>query len=280
MKSVKRAFLLGSNISRSISPAFQNKAFEKSGFDASYELLQFPPNKFASVMEKIRHADDVLGFNITAPYKETVLSYVSRLDASSRVIGAVNTVKICQGGKMNGYNTDLDGILTSFSKLALKRRRKCIVLGAGGAARACIYASLKFGFESITILNRSRDRAEQVRDHFKSLFPKTRIVIGSLASEDLASEIRIADILINAVTSPFSIQTDFSGALKELKFLDLGYKEPSSILIQARRAKIDSLDGLLMLVEQGARSFEIWTGLEAPRRAMLLAAKRELLKIS
>ena len=129
-KSVKRAFLLGSNIIKSISPAIQNKAFEKTGFGARYELLQISGKKFASVMRKMQSANDVLGFNITAPYKETILPYISKLDSQSKAIGAVNTVKFSRTGKMNGFNTDVEGILASLSKLdALRRREKCVILG-------------------------------------------------------------------------------------------------------------------------------------------------------
>ena len=137
---------------------------------------------------------------------------------------------------------------------------------SGGAARACVYTVLKSGFRSISILNRNRDRSEEVRVNFEKQFPKAGIKVRSLVSEDFVKEIQNANLLINAVTNPFPIETDFSRAPEELKFLDLGYTEPSSILIQARNAKIDSLDGLLMLVEQGAKSFEIWTGLELQAR--------------
>ncbi|MDG6905253.1 MAG: shikimate dehydrogenase [Nitrososphaerota archaeon] len=277
-QQLKRVFLIGSNISKSISPAFQNKAFKKTGFRARYELLQFPESRFESFVDEMKHSKDVLGFNVTAPYKEMILPFISKTDASSSAIGSVNTVKILRSGVMNGYNTDLHGILESFSKLGLKKKDRAVVLGAGGAARACVYASLKFGIRSVAILNRSKNRAEGVRAHFLKLFPRAKIEISPLTSEDIANETRSADILINAVTNPFPIETDFAGASRSLKFFDLGYREQSSILARARRARIDSIDGLLMLVEQGARSFEIWTSLKAPRQPMLLAARRELLK--
>jgi shikimate dehydrogenase len=276
---VKRVFLLGSNISESISPVFQNKAFEKTKFDARYELLQVSEGKFASTMRELQNAKDVLGFNITAPYKEIVLPYILKLDSQSKGVGAVNSVKFSRNGEMRGYDTDVEGISASLSKLgALNMKNKCVVLGAGGAARACIYTVLQLGFESVTILNRSIDRAKVVRAHFEKQFPKAGIAIRPLEEGVFARETQNANLLINAVTSPFPIKTDFSLAPRGLKFLDLGYKRTSSILIQARRAKIRSLDGLFMLVEQGARSFEIWTGLDAPRRAMHLAAKKQLLK--
>lgn len=279
--SAKRIFLLGSNISKSVSPAFQNRAFEKTGFSASYELLEIPRGKFDTVMKRIQREDDILGFNITAPYKEQVLPYISKLDPQSRAIGAVNTVKISRNGKMTGYNTDVDGIAASLSKLhALGKKEKCVILGAGGAARACAYTALKSGFGAIVILNRSIDRAKRVRTHFMKLFPRARVIVGPLDATELTAQIRDANLLINAVTNPFPFKVDFSDSPKDLKFMDLGYKEPSSVLIQARDGKRRSIDGLLMLVEQGAKSFEIWTGLEAPRRAMLLAAKRQLLNVS
>jgi shikimate dehydrogenase len=274
---VKRVLLLGSNISRSISPAIQNKAFEKTGFNARYELLQIPEAGFTSTMKEIQTSNDILGFNITAPYKETIMPYLSRLDVQSKAIGAVNTVKISSDGKMSGFNTDVNGISSSLLKLrALRPGGKCVVLGAGGAARACVYSVLKSGYETVTILNRSTDRADKVQAHFKRKFPKARILVRSLVGRDFAEEIRNTDLLINAVTNPFPIEVDFSEAPRTLKLLDLGYKEPSSILIKARKAKFRCIDGLLMLVEQGAKSFEIWTGLEAPRDSMLRAAKLAL----
>jgi shikimate dehydrogenase len=254
----------------------QNKAFEKTGFDARYELLQISKDQFASTMKEIQKNHDVLGFNITAPYKETILPYVSKLDSRSESIGAVNTVRISRTRKMNGYDTDVAGISASLSKLGARGKGKCVVLGAGGAARACIYTVLKSGFDPIIILNRSKKRAQKVRDHFKARFPKSRIQVRPLTARDFAKEIGNTDLLINAVTNPFPIEVDFSGARRDLKFLDLGYKEPSNILVKARKARIRSMDGLFMLVEQGAKSFEIWTGLKAPRKPMLLAAKRQL----
>lgn len=275
-RPLKRIFLLGSNISWSISPAMLNQAFEKTGFGATFELLEFPESRFESVMREIDESSDVLGFTVTAPYKETIMPYLSRMDSGSKIIGAVNAVRISRSGKMVGYNTDLDGIVATLSKLGVRNRDKSVILGAGGAARACIYASIKFGFESIVILNRSRERAKKVRTHFEGLFPKTDISVRPLQSEQLSEEIQDANLLINAVTNPFPISVSFSGAMNNLRFMDLGYKEPSSILTEARNSKIKSMDGLLMLVVQGAKAFEIWTGLEAPTRSMFLAAKRAL----
>jgi shikimate dehydrogenase len=271
-----RYLLLGSNIAKSISPAVQNAALRKTGLKARYELFQIPLGEFDSAMKEILDSDDVRGLNITAPYKEDVIPYLSKLDSRSKSIGAVNTVKK-SGKKMEGYNTDVDGILATLGRLgALKRRGKCVLLGAGGAARACSYTVLKSGYSSLVILNRTRERAEMLRSDLRRLFSKSSILVEMFGMEEFAKEIKDTDLVINAVTSPFPIKVDFVSAPKSMRFFDLGYKEPSSILIQARAAGIKSMDGVSMLVEQGAKSFEIWTGREAPRRTMLLAARKEL----
>jgi len=256
----------------------QNKAIEKTGFLGRYDLFQISKDRFDSAMEQIQNMDGIKGFNITAPYKEMILPYLSRLDAQSKAIGAVNTVKISRDGRMTGFNTDTDGISFSLSKLGALKGSRCVLLGAGGAARACAYTVLKHGYDSLVILNRSRDRAEKLRSDFKKRFPRAEIRIAPLSNEQFRKETRNCDLLINAITNPFPIESDFSNASKQLKFFDLGYKMPSSILRNARKSKIKSIDGLLMLVEQGARSFEIWTGMKAPRKSMLLAGKRQLSK--
>ena len=271
-----RYFLLGSDIAKSISPAVQNVAFNNTGFRGKYELFQIRENEFDTAVNAIEHLKGVGGFNITAPYKERIIPYLSELDSRSRSIGAVNTVKISLDGKMSGYNTDVDGILASLKKLGALKDGKCVILGAGGAARACAYTVLITGYHSLTILNRTLDRAGKLKLEFGTRFPKSAISAKVLNDENLAEETQDCHLLINAVTSPFPVRADFARVSGDLKFLDLGYKSPSSILLSARRARVKCVDGLLMLVEQAASAFEIWTGMKAPTRVMLLAAKRKL----
>ncbi|MGI0090902.1 MAG: shikimate dehydrogenase family protein [Nitrososphaerales archaeon] len=276
-RTAARVFLLGSNVQKSISPAIQNRAFEKSGFHARYGLFQVPEDEFDSAMAEVGRASDILGFNVTAPYKERILPYLARVDRHVRGVGAVNTIKIGRRGNWAGYNTDINGIVASLKKLG-SSGKKCVILGAGGAAKACMYAALKNGFDEITILNRTKDRAKHALSHFESQFPRVSFEALSLTKEDFASAIRNCDLLINAVAStyPFPIKTDFSDAPKRMKFFDLGYKEVSDVLKEARKNNIRSIDGVLMVVEQGAKSFEIWTGLEAPRKEMIIAGRRAL----
>ena len=271
-----RYLLLGSDIAKSVSPAVQNVAFKKTGVHGRYELFQIRDNEFDTALKSIKESKSVRGFNITAPYKERIIPYLSKLDSRSRSIGAVNTVKISLDGRMAGYNTDVDGILASLEKLGAIKDGKCVILGAGGAARACVYTALKTGYHSLTILNRTLDRARKLKKEFGAIIPNSAISARELNSENLVDEMQDCHLLINAVTNPFPIRADFSQVSSDLKFLDLGYKSPSSILLSARRARVKCADGVLMLVEQAASAFEIWTGMKAPTSAMLLAAKRKL----
>lgn len=300
-------FLLGSGIGKSISPAIQNRAFAKVGLNARYSLYEVHDAEFDSAMHQIQLARDILGFNITAPFKERILPYLTRLDDIAKEVGAVNTVKIGKGRgserKWLGFNTDVAGIIATLSKLDVKggkpqvemgrdtskvakspktTTRRCVILGAGGAARACVDALLKYGFDSIVILNRNIERARQVSNHFGRLFPHATIDIFPLTKEQFLKTTRNCDLLINAVTNtnPFPIRIDFSQVRRDMKVFDLGYKEVSSVLKAARTSKLESIDGLTMLVAQAAKCFEIWTGTKAPTRAMLFEAKREVARLS
>ncbi len=280
--STKIAFLLGTNISRSLSPAFQNAAFQKVGYKAKYALVDVSESEFDSAVGEMLKQKNVVGFNITTPFKERILPYLSEINREASEIGAVNTVKV-QGRNLLGFNTDVEGISVSIEKLGFvrpKSRKRALILGAGGAARACIYTLLKHGFESITIMNRTDFHAKAVAKEFGELFPSITINTLPLEARDFASTVGEVDLVVNAISNSarnyFPIRLDFSKAKRDLRLFDLGYKETTLVMRRARERGLRTLGGLLMLVEQGAKSFEIWTGIKAPRKTMMLAAKRAL----
>ncbi len=274
----KRVFLIGEEIGYSISPQIQNAAFKKLGIAAEYTLLDVPSRKFENTIRKISETDDVLGFNVTVPYKERIIELLSSIDQRSKDIGAVNTVRIQRKGALRGFNTDCDGVRATLENLGITDgfAQKGIVLGAGGAARACVYTLGKFRFESVYIMNRTASRARALVNHFSSRFPKMRIEAGELTEENLRNRSRECDLLINATSSKGTLSpigVDLTFARKGMKAFDLGYKRQSPLLKVALKEGFNASDGLLMLVEQAARSFEIWTGKAAPRREMMVAAK-------
>lgn len=275
-KDLEHFFLVGSSIEKSLSPVMHNAALRKLGISGIYEFRQIPEKEFDSEMKLIRGQAGLVGFNVTTPYKERVLFYLRRMDSRSRVIGAVNTVKIMPDGKMAGYNTDVDGILISLKRLNVTSKFSSVILGAGGAARACAYALLKNGCSSLVLINRTRSRASKIRAQFSERFPNAEMRIAVLSRKNIEKEIKNCDLLVNAIANPFPIEFGFENARAGMKFFDLWYGKPSTPLLRARKSGIKSVDGFPMLVEQAARSLELWTGKRAPRKIMYEAGQREL----
>ena len=275
----RKVLLLGSGISKSISPAINNKAYRELSLDLEYSLCEVPETALDSKLADLFSDDQVLGFNVTIPFKEKVLDYLDWLDPVAKAVGAVNLVIISSDrSKKLGYNTDVDGIVASLSKLGLVGRsgQTAVILGAGGAARASLYALLSNGFQRIKILNRTEERAKELVPNFSKAFPGREIEFALLSSRELSSALKGADLLVNTIPASVQMPVEVSFApARNLKCLDLNYLKNSSILRAAKRDGIPSIDGSLMLVEQAARSFEILTGISAPRKTMLLTAKRQ-----
>ncbi len=279
----KRAFLLGTNISKSISPFIQNAAFDKLGVNANYELQDLTRRQLKYFVANLAKYPNTLGFNVTTPFKEEIINLLSSLDSRSKSIGAVNTVRISKIGEMRGFNTDYDGVIATLNKFGLKssrRKKGATVFGAGGAARACILALLDRGYTNLTILNRTVQKAVIISKQFAFQFPNTEIVVAPLTKQSFLKSLENCGIVINAISNSnpnyFPVELDFSLVDKSTKFFDLGYKQDSLFLKTARHNRFEVMNGLLMLVVQAAKSFEIWTGKEAPVRTMMLAAKNAL----
>jgi shikimate dehydrogenase len=274
----KRVLLLGRGIGKSISPAILQKAFTDTGFAAEYELLDLEDSEFQPSVEKIRASPEIIGFNVTIPYKERILPSLQTIDKRAKEVGAVNTVKFDAGRNMSGFNTDVDGIIASFSRLSLSDARNTVILGAGGAARACVYSAASNGFKRIAILNRTDARGVALATEFGSKFPAAEIESSELSKEIFDFFMKEGcDLLINTIPPenlPFI--TDLETAPRSMKYFELSYCGGSTLLKVARTRGLVAMDGLLMLVEQAAKSFEIWTGIPAPRKAMLLAAESQV----
>jgi len=276
---MKKVFLFGSGISRSISPAIHNKAFRELGLNMEYELKDVPTSNFRSALDELASGKDIVGFNVTIPFKERVLPMMSHLEQYAKEVGAVNVVTFTRKREMIGYNTDVDGVVASLSKLGLVERtgQKAVVLGAGGASRACVYALLISGFDHVKILNRTKAKAADVAGVFKLQFPDKTLEYSELTRESLEqSHLEDVNLLVNTI--PFSVyfpfDVKFGLASRETKYFDLNYRSDLPMIKEAKKAGLVTIDGLLMLVEQAARSFEIWTVISAPRKTMLLTAKK------
>lgn len=265
-----RVGVIGDPVAHSISPAMQQPALDALGVNASYERWHTPASELPARIMSLR-ASDVLGANVTVPHKLAVMELIDEVSELSRRAGAVNTI-VNRNGRLSGDNTDIHGFATALLEvLPDAPHRSAVVLGAGGAARAVVLALESIGARTISLFNRGRDRAERLA---ADLAPTELRLITNEA--DLPEAVVTAGVLINATSlgwhpGELPIELETLAVLPEdALVVDLTYRD-TDLLLAARERGYATLDGLSMLVHQGARALELWTGLAAPVELMRTA---------
>jgi shikimate dehydrogenase len=271
---IKHVGVIGDPVAHSLSPVFQQAAFDALGIPARYERWHTPAGNLPERIDSLRDSA-FFGANVTVPHKLAVAELVDTRSETAKRLGAVNTV-INQGGRLHGDNTDLYGFMRSLvtARPSVERDR-VLIIGAGGASRAVVAAVAEIGVAGVTIANRSRDRAEQL---LADLRVEGADII-TLTDWDLMGAIRDHSVIVNATSIGWNDeQTVLAPELLDAVnpqglIADLTYRD-TPLLLQAQARRISTLDGLPMLVYQGARSFELWTGRDAPIDIMMAAAER------
>lgn len=282
--------IIGDPVAHSLSPRMHTAAFKASGIDWHYVPFRVPSVYLKDAVRGIR-ALGLAGVNVTIPHKETVIAFLDGVEAAARGIGAVNTLRV-EDGELIGYNTDAAGLLDALTRdggTALAGAR-CLILGAGGAGRSAAFALAGAGVKSIVVLNRTPGRAQEVAARVAEAVPACAIAAGPLDSATVARAAEDADIVIQATSATLSAAMGGGGgraawlqALEPMlrpgmSVLDMVYTpRRTELLAAAAEAGATAVDGLSMLVYQGARTFELWTGLPAPvavMRRALDAAER------
>jgi shikimate dehydrogenase len=258
------AGVLGFPVGHSRSPAMHNAAFQALGLDWRYLRLPVPPERFAQTVLALP-GSGYAGANVTVPHKLAAHDLADELTAAARAIGAANTLTFVDGA-IEADNTDGHGLLDALGEPPFGKR--ALVLGAGGAARAAVWALRDADAGEVSVWNRTPERAAALaRD------------LGVRTVEQPES----ADLLVNATLVGLEPGTSEAGALEALALtgleppavvVDLVYgPEPTPVALWAERGGARVVDGLEVLVHQGARSFERWTGREAPLEKMRSAAR-------
>lgn len=250
----------GSPISHSMSPLMINTAFRRETVNAVYLALDT-----ASVKDLLKVVDSlpIHGVSVTMPLKEEVLPYLIKTDPLSARIGACNTLVRGDDGKLYGFNTDVGGIVGPLERRVPLRGAKVLVLGAGGAARAAVFALVQRNCE-VSILNRTPVKAQKLAKQAGA----------KVIKRDQVGKTRF-DVVINATSYGMSGAKDVTAPLtaEEMNcghFFELVYNPIETPLVKIARAKgIAVILGIEMFVQQGARQFEIWTGKPAPQDEML-----------
>lgn len=269
--------MIGHPVAHSFSPAMHNAAVAALGVDYVYVAFHVLPDRVGESIRGMRGLG-IRGLNVTIPHKLAVMEHLDVISEEARAVGAVNTIAFEPDGRLAGHNTDVYGIMTALRVTAGLERlhENAVILGAGGAARAAAYGlAASPDVARITLLNRTVDRAERLADDLARITGK-RIEAGPPSEQRRA--LREAGLLIN-VTS-LGMHPDVSGSPVEdpaalhpgLTVYDTVFNPLETTLMrQARAAGARAFGGLDMLVFQGARSFEIWTGLKPSPEVMKAA---------
>lgn len=272
--------VLGYPVGHSRSPAMHNAAFRELGLDWRYEALEVEPARFEELVQDLPERD-FAGANVTVPHKLRALEVADSASAVARAVGAANTLTFA-GGQIDADNTDVEGFLRALRERApdAPGGMRALVLGAGGAARAVVYALMKAGAAAIDVWNRHPERAETLVAELQACAPGVPL---RAVPEQAASE---ADLLINA-TSVGMVSTSETEDFKVLHssadnwgdvqaVVDLVYREGGTLLLRNAKARgLTFVDGIDILAHQGAASFELWTARQAPLEVMRIAARTQ-----
>jgi shikimate dehydrogenase len=265
---IKTYCIIGDQVQHSLSPAIQNAAFNSMHLNCTYIAFRVSKEELEESVCSLRSIN-IAGFNVTMPHKIDIIKYIDELDLTAQKAHAVNTVHNVQG-TLKAYNTDVYGFIeplrkrkTSFNGMTI------LLLGSGGAARAVIAAlSEESNISNITIASRNQ---------------KTSIALANIGAdlclqcdnEDIDNVQKVAaksHLIVNTIPTGANNKTgiiDHEHISKDSIVYDVVYKPVTTRLLEeAKRAQAQIVYGYEMLIEQGAKAFEIWTGMNAPRNAM------------
>ena len=262
------AAVVANPIKHSISPFIHNSAFEATNTNGVYLAWEVDEAELAETVANIRRYQ-MYGINLSMPYKEQVIPYLDQLREEACLIGAVNTV-VNREGTLIGYNTDGKGFFKSLPSFKISRK-KLVLLGAGGAAKAILAQAILDGVSQISVFVRSSSM-EKTRPYLEKIQNATGFRVDLFALEDvqdLQDNITQADLLVNATSvgmdgSSQPIPTSIV-LPEKLMVADVIYQPfETPFLKWARNQGNQSINGLGMLLYQAAEAFELWTGKEMP----------------
>jgi len=250
--------LIGHPVEHSLSPKMHNEIYKKIGLDMIYLAFDIPPDKLLQAVEGIR-AMGFAGFNVTIPHKERIISYLDEIEEEARAIGAVNTVKN-EKGRLVGYNTDGMGFISSLLTRGIQcKGKQILMLGAGGAARAIGIYLAKEEPKEILIYNRTLDRARNLA-----------YAINEYIGKDLSRAVSVLPshphVIINTTSLgmwPNIEQNPLYGysLRKDMVVCDIVYNPRMTALLRSADERgCTIVGGMDMLINQGTKAIEIWTG--------------------
>jgi len=274
--------IFGYPVSHTLSPAMHNAAFEKLKINAVYVPFDVRPDKIKTAISSLASLG-IGGVNLTMPYKEICLPYLHEVSKEAKLIGAVNTILVGQDGKLKGFNTDGIGFVTALRKQLRydPKGRSVFIMGAGGAGKAVAVQFALEGAKQIFVVDIQKSRAHKLVVSLKRNIHHVRVKAIPCVKKEIERTIADTDILINATPMGMkeSDQVIFEPQALHNKIVvcDLIYNPPMTKLLKyAKSKRLRHMNGLGMLLHQGAAAFGIWTQKQAPVDVMQKALEREI----
>ena len=271
--------VIGDPIEHTLSPTIHNAAFNHLKLDFVFLAFRVKTANLEKAILGMRGLG-LHGLNVTMPHKNTVTAYLDERDPAAKFLGSVNTI-LNKKGKLIGFNTDGVGALKALRENGTElSKKKLLLLGAGGAAKAIAF-SLAKEVDELVVLNRTNGKAKELAERLSRTLGK-KVVGGSLSPDAIAENLQDSDVLINATSvgmSPNPNQSIVPPQLLRpgLTVMDIIYNPVETKMAKdAKAAGAQVVSGVEMLICQGAASFEIWTGLVAPIEVMRKAALNKL----
>ena len=254
--------IFGYPVKHSKSPTFQTLFFQKTKINGIYVPFEVKPENLELAVKSLR-ALNIKGVNVTIPHKEEVIKYVNDVSKEVMYIGASNTL-VNIDGFIKAFNTDVFGFIKGLKQLDPELAgKKVLVLGAGGASRAVIYGLINENVEKIYIANRTPQRAEKIKEDFRKLHRFIDEVIEIISFQQIEGILDEANIIVNTTSVGLNEDDkplfDYEKIKPEHIVIDIIYKK-TPLLQVAERKGCKWQDGLPMLIYQGMKAFEIWTG--------------------
>lgn len=272
--------VLGYPVRHSLSPLMHNAAFEALNINAEYRLFERKPEDVENFIRSLIK-ENISGLNVTVPHKERIIPLLDKVAEEAGLIGAINTIKV-SGNALEGFNTDGEGFVRHLGELKFSPCGKNVaMLGAGGAAKAISVYLAKEKIRRLSMFDSDRQKLDNLINYLEDNFTGTDFTAAKSTADLFLDR---CDLLINA--TPVGMRQS-DACLVDAKFIhsgmfvyDLIYNPAKTkLLVLAEEKKASFSNGLGMLLYQGARSFEIWTGMDAPVEIMRNALKEGIKRI-
>ena len=251
---MKKYLVIGNPIEHSLSPKLHNHWIKLNNINAIYEKEKLNVNDLEALVSKVREKK-ISGVNITVPFKREIIKYIDKLSPEAEIVQSVNTIHL-ENDKIVGFNTDINGFELAIKDINFSiKDKKIFIIGAGGVVPSIIFALKKINVSSITISNRTKEKAENLKNFFNDL-----IIINW-------GEISDFDLIINATSLGLNnndeIELNFPESVKDKFFYDVIYNpRETSFLKKGKKLGNYTENGKMMFIYQAAEAFKIWHGIK------------------